>query len=357
MQLIDEILEYLQYHPMSSRLDVEGRLSSKVSSATVKRQIARGIENGLIVSHGNNRSTVYAITPKAHILRTVNLDSYYAIDIDKRDVQTGYNFDLIRTELPRIDIFSVDEKTRLDECQKLFTAHMKEMVPGSVAYNRELERLGIDLSWKSSQIEGNTYTLIETETLLKDLKEAKGRTHAEAQMLLNHKSALKAIIANPGYFERLSLARIEDIHSVLVEDMGVEPSLRHRRVRITGTKYQPLDVESQIREAVDDMCALINGKADPYEKRSRMATSGRAALCRMPCCSLTDIVRSRSARLTRTTTARRFCFSTSRTTSRRSNASSSNRRNSPFTSISDDKRQREYDTILYNTLFQALPRR
>ena len=173
---------------------------------------------------------------------------------------------MIRTELPKIDIFSVDEKTRLDECQKLFTAHMKEMVPGSVAYNRELERLGIDLSWKSSQIEGNTYTLIETETLLKDLKEAKGRTHAEAQMLLNHKSALKAIIANPGHFERLSLAKIEGIHSVLVEDMGVEPSLRHRRVRITGTKYQPLDVESQIREAVDDMCALINGKADPYEK-------------------------------------------------------------------------------------------
>ena len=108
--------------------------------------------------------------------------------------------------------------------------------------------------------------ILEAETQLKDLKEAKGRTHAEAQMLLNHKSALKAIIANPGYFERLSLARIEDIHSVLVEDMGVEPSLRYRRVRITGTKYQPLDVESQIREAVDDMCALINGKADPYEK-------------------------------------------------------------------------------------------
>ena len=68
------------------------------------------------------------------------------------------------------------------------------------------------------------------------------------------------------YFERLSLARIEDIHSALVENMGVEPSLRYRRVRITGTRYQPLDVESQIREAVDDMCALINGKEDPYEK-------------------------------------------------------------------------------------------
>ncbi len=266
MQTIDGILEYLQYHPMSSRQDVEGCISEKVSTATVKRLIAKGIENGLIVSQGNNRSTVYSITPKAHLLRTVNLDSYYTKSIDERDVQTGYNFALIRDELPKIDIFSAEEKERLVECQNVFMSHMKEIAPGTSAYNRELERLGIDLSWKSAQIEGNTYTLIETETLLKDLKEAKGRTHEEAQMLLNHKSALKAIIANPRYFERLSLARIEDIHSSLVENMGVEPSLRHRRVRITGTKYQPLDVESQIREAVDDMCSLVNAKDNPYEK-------------------------------------------------------------------------------------------
>ena len=266
MQLIDEILEYLQYHSMSSRLEIEGHISGNVSSATVKRQIAKGIADGLILSYGNNRSTVYSITPKAHLLRTVNLDSYYSKDVDQRDVQTGYNFDLIREELPKIDLFSADEKARLVECQNVFAKHMEEMTPGMGAYNRELERLGIDLSWKSAQIEGNTYTLIETETLLKDLKEAKGRTHEEAQMLLNHKSALKAIIKNPQYFSRLSLARIEEIHSVLVEDMGVNVALRYRRVRITGTKYQPLDVESQIREAVDDMCALINGKDNPYEK-------------------------------------------------------------------------------------------
>ena len=106
MYVIDEILEYLQYHPMSGRQDVEEYISEKVSTATVKRQIAKGIEDGLIVSHGNNRSTVYSITPKAHLLRTVNLDSYYAKGIDERDVQTSYNFDLIREELPKIDMFS-----------------------------------------------------------------------------------------------------------------------------------------------------------------------------------------------------------------------------------------------------------
>ena len=85
-------------------------------------------------------------------------------------------------------------------------------------------------------------------------------------MLLNHKSALKAIIERPEYFSTLSLSRIEDIHGVLVENMNVNPTLRYRRVRITGTKYQPLDVEARIREAVEDACALINGKSDPYEK-------------------------------------------------------------------------------------------
>lgn len=264
MELFDEILDYLHYHPKSKRADIDVFVHGRASTATVKRLLATGIGNGLIVSTGNNRATTYSITPRAHLLRTVDLDSYYAVEPDKRAVQRGYNFGLIRDELPQIDVFSDDEKAQLESCQNLFAEHMKTITPG--IYNRELERLGIDLSWKSAQIEGNTYTLIETETLLKDLKEAKGRSRAETQMLLNHKSALKAIIERPTYFERLSLARLEDIHGVLVEGMGVAPSLRHRRVRITGTAYQPLDVEAQIREAVEDACGLINGKQNPYEK-------------------------------------------------------------------------------------------
>ena len=169
-------------------------------------------------------------------------------------------------EIPKIDIFTESERLKLEDCQRVFTQHMQEMPRGTTAYNRELERLGIDLSWKSAQIEGNTYTLIETETLLKELREAKGKKHEEAVMLLNHKEALKAIIDHPAYFRNLNLSRIEDIHSVLVEGLGVERRLRHRRVRITGTKYQPLAVESQIREAVEDMCELVNGKTNPYEK-------------------------------------------------------------------------------------------
>lgn len=52
------------------------------------------------------------------------------------------------------------------------------------AYNKEMERLAIDLSWKSSQIEGNTYSLLETERLLKDKETAAGKPKDNAAMLL-----------------------------------------------------------------------------------------------------------------------------------------------------------------------------
>ena len=264
MELIDEILEFLHYHPESKRQTVEQAVTSRVSSATMKRILADGIAKGLISVSGQGKATTYSITPRAHLLRTVNLDSYYAKDGDHRQVQTGYNFELIRDIMPRVDIFTEEECSRLTELREIFAKRMAEIPAG--AYNREMERLGIDLSWKSAQIEGNTYTLLETETLLKDLQEAKGKKHEEAVMLLNHKNALKAILERPAWFERLTVSRIEDVHMVLTEGLDVERNLRHARVGITGTRYRPLDVESQIREAVEDMCTLINGKQEPYEK-------------------------------------------------------------------------------------------
>jgi len=74
--------------------------------------------------------------------------------------------------------------------------------------------LAIDLSWKSSQIEGNTYSLLETERLLKEKETESGKTTEEAIMLLNHKEAIDFIVENPDYLIPLSVPKIEDIHSV-----------------------------------------------------------------------------------------------------------------------------------------------
>lgn len=116
---------------------------------------------------------------------TVNLDSYYAVETDKREMQTAYNFELIRDILPKVELFTADEYKFLADRESAFIARMKDY-PAEL-YAKEMERLGIDLSWKSSEIEGNTYTLLETVNLLKDKIEAKGKKREEAIMLLNHK--------------------------------------------------------------------------------------------------------------------------------------------------------------------------
>ncbi len=264
MTNIDKVIEYLHYHPGASRRELMEALVLGIKDTQMKALLGDGIASGDIRVEGKARATRYFITPKAQLLRTIDLSSYYAVETDKREMQTSYNFELIRNVLPKVEIFTKDEYRFLADRESAFLERMKNYTKD--LYAQEMERLGIDLSWKSSEIEGNTYTLLETVNLLKDKIEATGKKREEAIMLLNHKAALKAIIEQNAYFKELSLARMEDVHSVLIEELGVERNLRHIRVGISGTRYRPLEVESQIREAVEDMCALVNGKSDPYEK-------------------------------------------------------------------------------------------
>ena len=194
----------------------------------------------------------------------LDLDTYFDKDIDERKVQEMFNFELIRDVLPKVEIFTAKELSKLQDAQKMFEHNTKGMT--DLEYRKEMERLGVDLSWKSSQIEGNTYSLLETERLLKDKQTASGKTKEEAIMLLNHKDALDFVLDVPDYLKEISVHRIEDIHSILTKELGVDRNIRHRRVGITGTNYRPLDNEFQIREALEDTCTLINGKENVFEK-------------------------------------------------------------------------------------------
>ena len=194
----------------------------------------------------------------------LDLATYFDKDIDEREVQESFNFDLIRYVLPKVEIFTKEEIEALNAAQMEFEKNTEGMT--ELEYRKEMERLGVDLSWKSSQIEGNTYSLLETERLLKDKQTASGKTKEEAVMLLNHKDALDFVLDIPDYLKELSVHRIEDIHSILTKELEVDRNIRHRRVGITGTNYRPLDNEFQIREALEDTCTLVNGKDNVFEK-------------------------------------------------------------------------------------------
>lgn len=264
MERQKEILAYLHYHPDASREEISANLSASISASTLKRLLVDAVKEGVVAVTGKGKSTRYGITPKGHLLTRLQIDTYFMKDTDEREVQQTFNFSLIDELLPAVHIFTPDELQHLHRLQAQYLQNIEHLSP--TLYDKEMERLGIDLSWKSSQIEGNTYSLLETERLFKDSQEAQGKTKEEAQMLLNHKEALRFIVAEPDYVQPLTLRSIEDIHSILAQNLHVNRHLRSHRVGITGTNYRPLDNEFQIREAMQAMCTLINGKTEPYEK-------------------------------------------------------------------------------------------
>ncbi|MDD5911803.1 MAG: Fic family protein [Bacteroidales bacterium] len=260
----NEILQFLHYHPGSSRSEIETGMNLPESPATVKRILASLVETGSAIVSGQGRATRYSVSPQAQVTMELNIDTYFQKEADERVIQTNFNFGLINDILPNVDLFTAEEKELLDSLQSKFTHNLEGITPNE--YRKEMERLGIDLSWKSSQIEGNTYSLLETERLLKDKQTASGKTKEEAVMLLNHKDALDFVLADPDYLKEISVRRIEELHALLTKELDVDKGIRKRRVGITGTNYYPLDNEHQIREALEDSCRLINGKENIFEK-------------------------------------------------------------------------------------------
>ncbi len=202
-----EILQFLQYHPLSKRSEILPSLSKQISDRTLMRLLSEATAKGQIEVVGRGPATRYRLTPQAHVTTELNLDTYFDKDVDERQVQESFNFELINDVLPKVDMFTPEELQRLNDAQDLFRQHLSEM--SEIEYRKEMERLGIDLSWKSSQIEGNTYSLLETERLLKEKHNASGKTNEEAVMLLNHKDALDFILDVPDYLKDLNVARIE----------------------------------------------------------------------------------------------------------------------------------------------------
>lgn len=260
---LNTIIDYLKEHPQSSSKDIYEAMASMGAYATIKRDLAYAVASGYIVVSGQGRGSRYSISPTFNLLYTIDIDSYFSKEIDDRDINESYNFDLIDS-LATTSIFNSEELEYLNSKQAIFTENVSKLSP--VEYRKEMERLGVDLSWKSSQIEGNTYSLLETERLLLEKETAAGKSKDEAVMLLNHKDALDFILDNPDYLSELSVAKIENIHSILVKELAVDRNIRNRRVGITGTNYRPLDNEFQIREALEQMCTLVNGRQNIFDK-------------------------------------------------------------------------------------------
>lgn len=264
MNRSDIVRDYVKAHPQSSSTEIFEGIGQIAAYATVRRDLAKLVDDSVLLLVGKGKSSRYMLSPAYELFQPIDLNAYFGKEIDERQIHESYNFDLIEKTLSGVPLFSRSEITYLDARQKVFAENLSKL--SAAQYRKEMERLGVDLSWKSSQIEGNTYSLLETERLLLEKETAAGKSKDEAVMLLNHKDALDFILDNPDYLSELTVAKIETIHSILVKELAVDRNIRTRRVGITGTNYRPLDNEFQIREALEQTCRLINDKTCVFEK-------------------------------------------------------------------------------------------
>lgn len=191
-----EILTSLSNSPKSLS-ELAEELGAGFSKTTVHRIVTSLAKDGRIVASGSGRSAKYEITSVGRLFNPITPEEYFRKEQDDRQALTSFNHELFETLLNH-DLFFQEEMERLTERQREFEERRKGLSP--ILRRKEKERFAIDLSWKSSQIEGNTYTLLQTESLFKEGKHAKGNTKAEAVMLLNHQAALDYVLNKPDYF-------------------------------------------------------------------------------------------------------------------------------------------------------------
>ncbi|MDA3818940.1 MAG: Fic family protein [Candidatus Delongbacteria bacterium] len=259
-----EIIDYIKKQGTCSSKEIFDDLDLDISYATLKRTLSKLTSNNYIITRGKGKGTKYLISPVYGLIQPVDLDQYYEKEIDERSIKKNFNFQIITDVLWNHNVITTYELAKIEKLNRILSSIVAQL--SATEYKKELKRFAIDLSWKSSQIEGNTYSLLETEKLLNEKETASGKTKEEAVMLLNHKEALDFIVKNPDYLSPLSISKIKGIHSILVKELQIDRNIRKRRIGISGTNYKPLDNKFQLTEALANACDVINKKENVFEK-------------------------------------------------------------------------------------------
>ena len=274
-QQIEAILELLQEEGLSIE-QIEENLNFSIERRTLQRRLKELKESNRLLTKGEARSTRYFPKVKKYedeasedliplsiegkkILKLISLSEIQRIPV-------GYNKQFLEKYLPNIDSYlSPKEKEILLEIGK---TQGDNQAAGTYA-RQILNRLLIDLSWNSSRLEGNTYSLLDTELLIHDGKPADDKSAKETQMILNHKDAIEFLVDESDEigFNRYTIL---NLHALLSNNLLPNPSasgrLREFGVGITNSVFTPLEIPQLISEYFDLILSKVNQIKDPFEQ-------------------------------------------------------------------------------------------
>jgi len=285
---LDAILEIVGRFTEGASIEEIGEgLEKKPPRRTLQYRLARLVEREKLNIEGKGRGSRYRLPGVTlhidsaiheHRSSEITLEVYVPVSAEGKIIKqavrspiqdrqpVGYQRELLNAYRPN-ESFYLPEKTR-QHLMKLGRSPEDDL-PAGTYVQQIFNRLLIDLSWNSSRLEGNTYSLLETERLLELGESAEGKDAREAQMILNHKAAIELLVeqaADIG-FNRYTIL---NLHALLSDNLLPDPQacgrLRIRAVGIGGTVYHPLEVPQLIDECFQQVLDTATAINDPFEQ-------------------------------------------------------------------------------------------
>lgn len=263
--------------------EIAEALTIEIPHRTLQHRLKLLVENGRLVKQGERRWAKYFVRhiaeARAEIKATAGLEAVAMViskagneirDHLRQPPETrkpvGYNRDFLDAYRPNETFYLPEkERARLADIGK---PNFKGEPAGTYA-KQILSRLLIDLSWNSSRLEGNTYSLLDTRRLIEFGQAVEGSDRRDAQMILNHKDAIEFLVgaADDIGFNRYTVLNLHAIlANNLLADENAVGKLRHIGVGIEKSAFHPLEVPQLIEECFDQILATAAAIRDPFEQ-------------------------------------------------------------------------------------------
>ena len=277
LDLIKKALK--EFEDGSSLEQIKARSGLDLELRTLQRRLEKLIHQGFVTTSGGSKSLRYHLVKAGTAEKDKGATSFLLpLSPESKNIlalisnpeqarnPVGYNRNFLDAYQPNIDSFlTAQEKEKLTESGK--TARLND---AAGTYAKEiLHRLLIDLSWNSSRLEGNTYSLLDTERLISFGRAADDKSATEAQMILNHKDAIEFLVQG-GDDIGFNRYTIRNLHALLSNNLLPDPAapgrLRSHGVGIERSVYTPLSVPQLIEEMFEQLLEKAGQIQDPFEQ-------------------------------------------------------------------------------------------
>ena len=274
-----ELLAILARFPEGAGIEDISLNSPDTPRRTLQRWLEKLAMDGTIDVSGKARATVYKLAiaeakPEDAVaadetLIPLSLPGIYVRSQVTAPIQgrrlVGYNRTFLESYRPNIDSYLSQEE--LAKLAAIGTAQPDQ--PAGTYAQQILNRLLIDLSWNSSRLEGNTYSLLDTERLIEQGETDDSKSAKEAQMILNHKDAIEFIVQAAAEID-FNRYTILNLHAMLANnllpDLQATGRLRSMAVGITGSAFTPLAIPQLIGELFDLILEKASQIENPFEQ-------------------------------------------------------------------------------------------